>query len=215
LLVTLLIIPFAVKLDTLRNRTKSTDIFTGDVTNYLSDNDSVLLVRGTDTANIVRHTHKVAKFQRVENCSITNRASDYHISGVGLSGTRRGAREERFAKPAWQEILAQCRCGKISRKEITYYRSQEVTAAANAGPAHILLTHDWPADPDMDDAGAPRAELLIASAVRPKFHFCGHRHRSAAFAAGGTEVRALNRIGDKAKDSSLSPAPNTAALASA
>ena len=101
---------------------------------------------------------------------------------VGLSGIRRQPKEERFAETAWQEIVAQCRCRKIGRKELTYYRSQEATAAAKAGPAHLLLTHDWPAGPDTEDAGAPRAERLIASAVRPKFHFCGHHHRSAAFA---------------------------------
>jgi len=96
LLVTLLVIPIAVKLDTLRNRTKSTDIFTGDVTNYGSDNDSILLVRGIDTANIVpRHTHMIATFQRLENSSIRNRAVEFHVSGAspphvnpvsGLSG---------------------------------------------------------------------------------------------------------------------------------
>ena len=132
----------------------------------------------------------------------------HNLSGlivVGLSGIRREPKEERSAELSWQEIVAQCRWGKINRKELSYYRSQDVTAAANVGPAHILLTHDWPTDPDMDDAGTPRAEQLIASTVRPKFHFCGHHHRSAAFATGGTEVRALNMIADNARQDRPKP----------
>jgi hypothetical protein len=137
----------------------------------------------------------------------------HNLSGlivVGLSGIPREPKEERSAETAWQEIVAQCRCRKIGRKELAYYRSQDVTAAATGGSAHILLTHDWPADPDMDDAGAPRAERLIASAVRPKFHFCGHHHRSAAFAIERTEVRALNMIADNASQDR--PKPGWASL---
>jgi hypothetical protein len=66
------------------------------------------------------------------------------LTAVGLSGIRRKSNERISTEPAWREILAQCQCGKISRKELTYYRTVEVTAAANAGQAHILLTHDWP-----------------------------------------------------------------------
>lgn len=115
---------------------------------------------------------------------------------VGLSGIGRELKQSHPAELAWQEVLTECQCEKISRKELTYYRSQDVTAAANASPAHILLTHDWPADPNGDDVGTPRVERSIASVVRPTFHFCGHHHRSAAFAAGGTDVRALNLISD-------------------
>ena len=40
---------------------------------------------------------------------------------VGLSGIRRELKEERTAELSWQEIVTQCRCGKISRKELTYW----------------------------------------------------------------------------------------------
>jgi len=117
---------------------------------------------------------------------------------VGLSGIQREPKEKDSVEPGWRVILTDCQCGKTSRKVLTYYRSQEVKAAANAGPAHILLTHDWPVGPNPNDVGSARAERLIASAIRPSFHFCGHHHRSAAFATGGIEIRALNIIADNA-----------------
>jgi hypothetical protein len=144
-----------------------------------------------------------------EKLSYTNGGVLPHsLSGlivVGLSGIQRKSEETHSAVPTWQETLAQCQARKIGRRALTYYGPEDVTAAANAGPAHILLTHDWPTDPEKDDACPARVEQSIASAVRPIFHFCGHHHRSAAFATAGTEVRALNIFGSNANQNRLEP----------
>ena len=132
----------------------------------------------------------------------------HRLSGlivVGLPGIQRKSEEAHAAEPTWQETLAQCQARKISRRELTYYRPEEVTVAANASAAHILLTHDWPADPNKDEAYPPRVEQSIATATRPMFHFCGHHHRSGAFATAGTKVRALNAIGNNADQNRLEP----------
>jgi hypothetical protein len=48
----------------------------------------------------------------------------HNLSGlmvVGLSGIQRPSKKVCSAEPAWQETLAQCQFGKISRRELTFY----------------------------------------------------------------------------------------------
>jgi hypothetical protein len=61
----------------------------------------------------------------------------HNLSGlmvVGLSGIQRPSKKVCSAEPAWQETLAQCQFGKISRRELTFYKSQDVIAGGKCQP---------------------------------------------------------------------------------
>ena len=113
---------------------------------------------------------------------------------VGLSGIRGSDHSFHDASP-WMERLTGVRAGLHSRKVLTYYTQSDLELALRAGPAHIVLTHDWPVVPDHKPVTSLAAEpRVIMETLSPAWHFCGHHHRAHQFRTGTTEVRALSII---------------------
>lgn len=123
-----------------------------------------------------------------ENCFFLGRVGRTKIQGlrvVALSGIERGRCLS--GRPPIREI------GSKRTKEYIGFTEEEVLQAANAGPADVLLLHDWPqgvVEPkDADQfssghrSGSPdtignASARFVVDELRPRWVLCGHMHRS-------------------------------------
>lgn len=120
------------------------------------------------------------------NCAFLGRVGRVELGGlrvVGLSG---------IEKPRLLAGRPSLDAPGARTKDLVGFSSAEVSQACAAGPADLLLLHDWPAgavDP-LDAAlfaaghraGAPEAvgndsARAVVDALRPDWVFCGHMHR--------------------------------------
>ncbi|MBL4849579.1 MAG: metallophosphoesterase [Planctomycetes bacterium] len=151
--------------------------------------------------------------QAAENCFFLGRVASVEIQGlrvVGLSGIER----------------ARCLGGRPpiggkGTKNYVGFTEDEVLQAASAGPADVLLLHDWPAgvvDPldaeqfryghragGVDSIGNASARLVVDE-LRPNWVLCGHMHRSYR-----TEIR--HRDGSRTSFAGLAKVGTPAAVA--
>ncbi len=96
----------------------------------------------------------------------------------------------------WLELVRLVERGAASRNRLTYYKESEVELLkwAKRQP-DLLLTHDWPCEPEGIRRSYPRRpEGELVSRLEPAFVCCGHHHRAAQFKLGRSSVVALNII---------------------
>ena len=151
-----------------------------------------------------------------ENCFFLGRVARVRIQGlavVGLSGIERSRCLD--GRPPIREI------GPKGTKNYVGFTEEEVLQAAGAGPADVLLLHDWPAgvvDPldadqfrfghragGVDSIGNASARLVVDE-LRPNWVLCGHMHRSYR-----TEIR--HRDGTRSSFAGLAKVGMPAAVA--
>lgn len=123
-----------------------------------------------------------------ENCFFLGRVGRHEIGGlrvVALSGIERGRCLD--GRPPIREI------GTKRTKDYIGFTEAEVLQAANAGPADVLLLHDWPqgavreADAHQFSYGHRSGSIetignasarFVVDELQPKWVLCGHMHRS-------------------------------------
>lgn len=129
---------------------------------------------------------------------------------VGLSGIR-GPDDSFHSEASWLDRWKAVRSGLRPRKLLAYYTQSDLEIALRSGPAHLLLTHDWPVALDPAILASLAAEPRIAlEHLSPAWHFCGHHHRAHQLTVGTTAVRALNTIAQE--EGSHDPLPGWAWL---
>ena len=123
--------------------------------------------------------HHPGGLELTHNCHYIGRAGAIEVRGVrvvGLSGVHAPNTPTRRPDPA---LIAH-----HSNKDHIWVTHEDVDLALDAGPAHVLLTHDWPDDVLADagtldrrrlDPGNPHAQALL-DLLTPQFMFCGHMH---------------------------------------
>ncbi len=110
---------------------------------------------------------------------------------AGLSGIYSRTRYDLEIPEGWASR-------KTMLKEPTYFRQPHVERLLQAGPADILLTHDWPRGLMGPFGNAP--SRLLLDTLQPRLHLVGHMHRAARrlvrHASGReTQLVALNHVG--------------------
>lgn len=131
---------------------------------------------------------RLKRGQAAKDCFFLGRVGRSKIGGlrvVALSGIERGRCLD--GRPPIREI------GSRRTKDYIGFTEAEVLQAANAGPADVLLLHDWPrgvvreADAHQFSYGhrAGRIETIgndsarfVVDELRPQWVLCGHMHRS-------------------------------------
>ncbi len=118
-------------------------------------------------------------FELTHNCHYLGRAGSFEVRGVRVVGLTGIYSSNAPASRPHPNSIA-----RHSNKDHIWTLPEDADVALDAGPAHVLITHDWPEDvlaqaSAMDrrrhDTGNPHAQALL-ELLQPRFMFCGHMH---------------------------------------